>query len=185
MQLHKPGKDAKETGRREEALDIIDDPERGRLNARQTMLKYKGGHSTGVDPTFPGQNDIDENMQEFPEEYYVPLYGDGSYTTPDKWWAALGGIGIWMPDWNRDGEKNTQREEKNEAAPSIGQTGSSTRMELAAWMLVLRKPVRSVYATDSKSMMDKAIQLLQQAEKVEERQRRGEKANSVKPFKKT
>ena len=29
MQLHKPGKDAKEIDRREEALDIIDDPEKG------------------------------------------------------------------------------------------------------------------------------------------------------------
>ena len=29
MQLHKPGKDAKETERREGALDIIDDPEKG------------------------------------------------------------------------------------------------------------------------------------------------------------
>ena len=48
-------------------------------------------------------------MQDFPEEYYVPVYGDGSYNTPDKWWAALGGVGIWMPDWNKDGENNTQR----------------------------------------------------------------------------
>ena len=64
-------------------------------------------------------------MQEFPEEYYVPVYGDGSYTTPEKWWAAIGGVGVWMPDWNRNGEKNPQREEKNEAASSIGQTGSS------------------------------------------------------------
>ena len=53
MQLHKPGKDADETDKRERALEIIEDPERGRLNARQTMLKHKGGHSTGVDPTLP------------------------------------------------------------------------------------------------------------------------------------
>ena len=57
-------------------------------------------------------------------------------------------------------------------------------MELAAWILVLCKPIRSVYATDSKSMMDKAIQLLNQAKIVEERQRRGEKANIAQPFKK-
>ena len=68
MQLHKPGKDRKETDRREGALDIIDDPERGRRNARQTMLMHKGGHSTGVDPTFPGQNDINDSMQEFLED---------------------------------------------------------------------------------------------------------------------
>ena len=157
---------------------------RGRRNARQTMLKHKGGHGTGVDPTFPGQNDINENMQDFPEDHFVPVYGDGSFTTPEKWWAAIGGMGVWMPDWNREGERDPRRNETNEAAPSIGQIGSSTRMELVAWVLVLCKPNRSEYTTDSKSMMDKAIQLIKQAEKVEEKQRRGEKVNMIKPFKK-
>ena len=77
-----------------------------------------------------------------------------------------------------------QRMETNESAPSIGQTGSSTRMELVAWIIVLTKPVRSKYATDSKSMLDKAVFLLQQAERIEEKQRRGEKVSTANPFEK-
>ena len=184
MELHKPGKDADETEKREGAVEIIEDPERGRLNARQTMLKYKGGHSTGVDPEFPEINDIDTMMHGFPEDHFIDIFGDGSFTTPAKWWAAIGGMGIWIPDWNADGEDLPQRRERNDSAPSIGQTGSSTRMELAAWILVLCKPVRSRYATDSKSMLDKAIYLLKQAETVEEKQRKGEKVNASNPFKK-
>ena len=79
--------------------------------------------------------------------------------------------------------KRSTKNGKNESAPSIGQTGSSTRMELAAWIIVLAKPVRSKYATDSKSMLDKAVFLLQQAERIEEKQRRGEKVSTANPFK--
>jgi len=42
-------------------------------------------------------------------------------------------------------------------------------MELAAWIMVLAKPVRSRYATDSKSMMDKALFLIQQAHIIEQK----------------
>ena len=57
-------------------------------------------------------------------------------------------------------------------------------MELAAWILVLTKPVRSNYATDSKNMMDKALYLIQQAKVIEDKRSRGEKLNSACPYKK-
>ena len=38
-------------------------------------------------------------MQGYPEDFKVDIYGDGSYTSPTVWWAALGGFGIWMPKW--------------------------------------------------------------------------------------
>ena len=33
---------------------------------------------------------------------HVNIYGDGSQTDPTYWWAALGGFGVWMPDWNNE-----------------------------------------------------------------------------------
>ena len=184
LQLYKPGKDGDETEKREMAVDIIEDPDRGRLNARQTMLKYKGGHSTGVVPTFPTRQNIEVEMADHGDDFYVDIFGDGSYTTPDKWWAAIGGTGVWIPAWNKEGDNLEHRNEKDEAAPNLGQTGSSTRMELAAWILVLTKPIRSNYATDSKSMMDKALHLIQQAKVIEDKRSRGEKVNSACPYKK-
>lgn len=38
-------------------------------------------------------------MTGYPENYNVEIYGDGSYTTPAVWWAALGGYGVWVPEW--------------------------------------------------------------------------------------
>ncbi len=38
-------------------------------------------------------------MQGYPNDYKVNIYGDGSYTSPTVWWAALGGFGVWMPEW--------------------------------------------------------------------------------------
>ena len=58
-------------------------------------------------------------------------------------------------------------------------------MELAAWIMVLAKPVRSSYATDSKDMMDKALLLIQQAHIIEQKLMRGEKVNTASPYKKT
>ena len=92
-------------------------------------------------------------------EHMVQVYGSGSYTTPTKWWAALGGYGVWVPDWNRNAETIEAREEKNHSGAALGQTGRSTRQELTAWILILSMPMRSIYATGSASMLTKANKL--------------------------
>ena len=51
-------------------------------------------------------------------------------------------------------------------------------------MLVLTKPFRSNYATDSASLVDKATQLLEAAKKVEDEEARGIHLKRDNPFKK-
>ena len=63
------------------------------------MLKHKGAHGSGVNLTFPGSDEIEANMKGHPSDYKVNIYGDGSFTSPTVWWAALGGFGIWVPKW--------------------------------------------------------------------------------------
>ena len=60
--LHKPGKDADVTEKRQQALELIDHPERRGRNARQTMMMHKGGHGTGRTPDFPSRKEIEANM---------------------------------------------------------------------------------------------------------------------------
>ena len=69
------------------------------------MLKYKGAHGSGTNLRFPGSDEIEANMQGHPSDYKVNIYGDGSFTTPTLWWAALGGFGIWL----RNGTPNRNR----------------------------------------------------------------------------
>ena len=75
---------------------------------------------------------------------------------------------MWVPDWNKPGEAKEERSETSYHAAGLGQTSSSTRQELAAWIGALTLPIRSRYATDSASMMDKAIQMMKAAERYEE-----------------
>ena len=76
-------------------------------------------------------------MEGFGEEEEVRIYGDGSVTSPTKWWVALGGYGVWMPAWNKQSEDLLHRKETSYHGPAIGQTLTSTRMELMAWIRVL------------------------------------------------
>jgi len=64
------------------------------------MLKHKGAHGSGQDLKFPDAHEIEANMQGFPADHMVDVYGDGSLTSPTVWWAALGGYGVWKPKWN-------------------------------------------------------------------------------------
>ena len=182
-ELYTPGCNADVTEGREEAIEIIDHPERQGRNARQTMLKHKQGHGAGVDLTFPDAQTIQHNMQDFDEDYLVPVYGDGSYTTPTKAWAALGGCGAWFPDWNKEGEDKPHRRERDLAYPAIGQNSSSTRQELAMWLLILTEPVRTMYATDSASMLNKAKQLLAAAKRIAEEEEQGKHVRKDNPYK--
>ena len=74
------------------------------------MLMHKGAHGTGTNPTFPTQNQINENMEGHPVDFMVEVYGDGSFTTPIKRRAAVGGYGAWIKDWNQTGEEREMRE---------------------------------------------------------------------------
>ena len=186
LELQTPGDNAKKTVEREEALDITLEPEMNGKNARRLMLAKKTAHGSGVDLDFPGAEEIEANMKDYEEGHKIQTYGDGSYTTPTKWWAALGGYGVWIPDWNKQGEAKQERSESNYYGPAIGQTGSSTRQELMAWIRVLALPYWTMYATGSASMLAKARELIAAAktleEKVEEgawRTRRGKSRNGI------
>ena len=135
-------------------------------------------------PTFPTDQEIAEAMEGLEDDYMVPAYGDGSQTTPTNWWAALGGFGAWIPNWNPPGHDEPHRYEIDLLGPTIGQTGSSTRHDLMAWTVVLAKPVRTMYATDSAAMLCKAKQLLAKAARMKEAQSRGKPVRAGCPFKK-
>ena len=75
------------------------------------MLMHKGGHGTGQTPVFPSREEIEANMEGLQADHYVTTYGDGSFTTPEKGWCALGGIGGWIPAWNQGQEEKPSRME--------------------------------------------------------------------------
>ena len=97
------------TEERQAALDITEDSAVANLNARQIMLKHKAAHGSGSNLDFPDSEEIRDSMTGYPDKYHVEIYGDGSYTTPTIWWAALGGYGVWMPKWPSP-EQATQSE---------------------------------------------------------------------------
>ena len=99
LELHTTGSDARNTEERQVAVEILDDPQVEGLNDRQILLKFKAAHGSGNNLTFPDADQIKANMQGYPEDFKVDIYGDGSYTSPTVWWAAFGGFGIWMPKW--------------------------------------------------------------------------------------
>ena len=183
-ELYTPGTDQQITDDRKQAIAILQEPGNKWLNARQILLKIKQAHGSGVDLTYPTKDQIEEAMEGYGEDVQVRIYGDGSVTSPTKWWAALGGYGVWMPAWNIHNESNPQRNETYYHGPAIGQTLTSTRFELMAWVRVLAIPIRSCYATDSASMLGKPIKLIKAVEDLETQIRDGKKASKTKTFKK-
>ena len=111
-ELQKGGKDADETQGREEAIQIIQDPESNGRNAMQTLQAQKQAHGSGEDLSFPDANLIEEAMKDHDPNHMVPIYGDGSHTTPTKWWAALGGYGVCVPKRNSNTEIIEAKEEQ-------------------------------------------------------------------------
>lgn len=176
MELHTPGKDQQSTDDRNLALEILAEHGHKRLNARQLLLKIKQAPGSGVDLVFPTRAQIQEEMEGHGEDVQVRIYGDGSVTSPTKWWAALGGYGVWMPAWNENNQRNPKREEASYHGQAIGQTLTSTRLELIAWVRVLALPIRSCYATDSASMMGKAIKLIKAVEEREKQIEQGKRS---------
>ena len=160
LELHEQGKKEEDTKANKEALDIINDHTNRWLNARQVLLKYKMPHGSGTNPQFPTRRQIDIHMQGRDEGFHVEIFGDGSLTDPTCWWAALGGFGTWMPKWKLEGTNEPCQGETSSDGAAVGQTGSSTRTELMAWLSVLALPIRSNYATDSAAMLGKALKLI-------------------------
>ena len=96
---------------REAAIDILDDPSADGLNARQLMVQQKEAFDSGIDPESPTAQSIEQH-EVVQEEARGPLapgsqrrkdtpnilqtvLGDSSHTAPNKWWASLGGFGVW------------------------------------------------------------------------------------------
>lgn len=129
------------------------------LNARQRMLRKKGAFSKGSNLAFPSQDEIRKYMDDNGIQEPIDAYGDGSFTTPKVvWWAALGGSGVWFPTWLEIiGSGRTI------CAGAIGQDGSSTRQELAAWILAMTQPVTFKFATDSAAMLMTAREMFETA----------------------
>ena len=123
----------------------------------------------GLEPTpqFPTTRQIDIQMQGSDQGFFAEIYGDGSVTDPTCWWAALGGFGSWMPKWNREEGQDPSQNEASAFGAAVGQTGSSTRTELMAWLSVLALPIRSNYATDSAAMLGTAVKLIDAVRKQE------------------
>ena len=126
LELQTSGSDARISEQREAAVEICDDQDLDGHNARQIMFKYKGAHGSGKNLEFPGSDEIEANMQGHPSDYKVNIYGDGSFTSPTVWWAALGGFGIWAPRWDVSLEQssgaigsNQQREQRAPHLPQL------------------------------------------------------------------
>ena len=85
----------------------------------------------------------------------------------------MGGYGVWVPDWNDGAEHSNDREIASYFGAALGQTGTSTRHELTAWIRVLAIPCRSMYATDSASMLGKAMGRIAAAERDQKEKEQG------------
>ena len=112
----------------------------------------------------------------------MDIYGDGSLTDPTCWWAALGGFGTWMPNWNHEGHHIPIQNETSFFGAAVGQTGSSTRTELMAWLSLLAMPFRSNYATDSAAMLGKALRLIDAVQKQEDLPAGSSRSKTKNPF---
>ena len=84
------------------------------------------------------------------EDGFYHIFGDGSWTAPEKWWASLGGYGLWIP------QQPVCEKIHTIAGGAVGQDGSSTRQELTGWIAALTLPFRICYATDSAALIAKA-----------------------------
>ena len=62
------------------------------------------------------------------------------------------------------GQQQQIKDDTTYYGAALGQTGTSTRQELTAWLRVLAIPCRSFYASDSASMLSKALKLIESAE---------------------
>lgn len=139
------------------------------VNARQCMDQMRGGFGEGIELQFP--EELEEATPALPN-----AYGDGSlkHLAAANW--SFGGYGLWWPGqvvdeafWESQPEMQVAFVEQNEHGVGQwnclrGQMGSSTRMELASWLLALTRRAAVHMGTDSMAMMSKAKRLMDAAE---------------------
>ena len=77
-------------------------------------------------------------MQGKSDDFYVKVCGDGSYSTPETCWTALGGIGAVVLNWNEPGEYLESRSERQFKDATAGQTGSFTASSDTASLNVIK-----------------------------------------------
>ena len=94
----------------------------------------------------------------------------------------MGGFGVWVPKGNNGTTSASSGGEASYFGPAIGQNGTSTRMELMAWIRVLAIPCRSLYATDSASMLSKSKRLIAVAERDQKEKEEGKEVKRGNPF---
>ena len=87
-------------------------------------------------PHFPLKMTSKKHMEGKPQDFFVKVYGDGSYSTPETWWTVLGGIGAAVADWNDLEEDVVHRRKWDMKEAIVGQTGSSSlKLGFACWSL--------------------------------------------------
>ena len=138
---------------------------RSNLKCRQYMACKRGQFGGGVDLQFP------KNItNEAPAE--INVYGDGSMKNPaDQAWS-LSGFGVWWPEAVDDAQFRESLPSQNYTFEEVnregigqwnalhGQCGSSTRMEVAAWLVALTRGVAVHMGSDSQSLITKANAML-------------------------
>ena len=70
------------------------------------MLRFKEAHGSGHGLTFPSEEEVGREMNVYPQDEYLNIYGDDSLSDPTNWWGALGGMGIWMDEQVHHHEMN-------------------------------------------------------------------------------
>lgn len=147
--------------------ELEDAGEKG-LDARQKMAQIKGAYGGGQDPTFPIE--VSGQVPEAPN-----AYSDGGLMCPSEQWWSIGGYGLWWPGHSDDeqyrqqviNQQFTHQDIRDEGiglwGKLLGQRNSSTRMELAGTIMAMGKAVPLRIASDSQSMIEKAMKLKQAA----------------------
>ena len=95
-------------------METIEHPDRQGMNVRQTMLKFKEAHGSGIDLDFPSAEQIQEAMTGFGDDHKVLIYGDRGFTIPKRWWSGLDGFGIWIPEWNQEDEGDGRQQQQQQ-----------------------------------------------------------------------
>ena len=139
------------------------------MNSQQCLAQVTGPFGQGVKMSFPA--DAEGTA---PEQ--INGYGDGAMKCPTSQWLALGGFGVLWPHarLNPCFEGSLPQAihahiEENQEGGGLwncmkGQLGSSTRMQLGAFLAALARNVPVHMGTDSQSMLNKALRMLKAAE---------------------
>ncbi len=143
----------------------LDQAHERKLNARQTIANLKGSFGDGEHPEFPAE--VSGLLPSVPN-----VYTDGGLKCPATQWWALGGFGVWWPGVTSSiisgAAEATQFVYEDITAKGIGlwgrmsgQRNSSTRMEIAGFLIALMRNIPIMVATDSLSLVNKANAIIQ------------------------